>query len=881
MASLSRPIELQLSNGIPVILQHLEGEVAATYWWNQVGSADERPEQAGFSHFLEHMLFKDAAAKETGKASTGQMASAIEGLGGDINAYTSFDQTVYHVTCAAQHWIKVIDAFGPMSKPQKFLKQDFEREREVILEELKKNEDSPGRMLFQSLFAETFRSHPYGRPVIGYVKTLKKAKVTDLEAYYRSHYISARMGLILVGPLLDSRGQLRKDILKALEKHFGQKIIKKNLKAPPSLRKNEEAQRKSATFRILPFDVTTMSAAIAFRVPELSHEDVPALDVLAGILGMGESSRLYQALFYGQSLVTEASAGLYVPRDPGMFYAQVDFEKPEQTETVTRALFEELKKVKENPPTMEELSRVITNAESERMYASQTADGMASRLGFLRFMMGDLQHDREYLDLLRAVKPEDVIEVAKKYLVPERMSGVLMAPTSAGLKEWKGFEAAESILGSERPAIPKAKRAPHGEGIEVFRTAEGMQVLYRENRASPVFSIHTAALGGLRGELLHPVRDADRDWGASHLMGMTLTKGTSALGARQIAAQVEGAAASLDGFSGRNTVGAQLTGLVRDWSSLSSLFSEVLVDSRFPEEEVEHSRRVVLDSVRSIEDHSSQLSTKLFLEQLFDSHPYGRLTIGSEQSVSQIDSATLLKLRERWFRPERMVVAISGGIRRSEVERWLNDLDHNLRKNVGPKNEGPEHKRLSDPVLKAPRWVEKSLGREQTHILVGGVGLRVDSPDRDAIRLLQNVLGGQSGRLFIELREKRSLAYTVAPVVFEGVEAGYIGTYIASSSSKKKEAIEGIKRVLEDFAAKGPTPSELQRAREYYLGRRAMDLQSDSAVASSLSLEAVYGLPNRTADQVARDLKAVTAKKVQEVCRKYLVERPMVTVAVG
>src|SRR5271163_4023884 len=160
---MSQHEEIQLSNGIPVIFQNYEGAVAATYWWVRTGSADESPQEAGYAHFLEHMLFKDAAAKETGQTSTGQIARAIESLGGDINAYTSFDQTVYHVTCAAHHWERVIDHFGTMAKPQRFLKADFEREREVILEELRKNEDSPGRQLFQKLFSLTYKKHPYGR----------------------------------------------------------------------------------------------------------------------------------------------------------------------------------------------------------------------------------------------------------------------------------------------------------------------------------------------------------------------------------------------------------------------------------------------------------------------------------------------------------------------------------------------------------------------------------------------------------------------------------------------------------------------------------------------------------------------------------------------
>ena len=109
------------------MFQHYDGPAAATYWWVRTGSADESAPEAGFAHFLEHMLFKDASAKETGRASTGRMASAIESLGGDINAYTSFDQTVYHVTCAEKHWEKVIDVFGGIAKPQSFLKSDFNR----------------------------------------------------------------------------------------------------------------------------------------------------------------------------------------------------------------------------------------------------------------------------------------------------------------------------------------------------------------------------------------------------------------------------------------------------------------------------------------------------------------------------------------------------------------------------------------------------------------------------------------------------------------------------------------------------------------------------------------------------------------------------------
>lgn len=898
MPKFFQPEQIYLSNGIPVILQNYDAPVAATYWWVRTGSADEAPHEAGFAHFLEHMLFKDAAAKETGRASTGRMARTIESLGGEINAYTSFDQTVYHVTCASHHWERVIDAFGVMARPQKFLRSDFEREREVILEELRKNEDSPGRQLFQTLFSLTFRKHPYGKPVIGYTKTLKAASVTSLETFYRRGYVSGRMGLVLVGPIHGGTPARRKAILKYLEKHFGSERLSAR-KASPVLRTMDAqlTQAKRPPIEVKPFDVKTPTLSFSFRVPELGHADIPALDLLAGILGMGELSRLYQNLFYQKSLVTEASAGLYVPHDPGMLYFQAEMEDVGKIKEVSEEMFREMRRVREEGPTLEEIERVIVNIESEKLYATQTADGMASRLGFLRFILGDLDFDQKYLEELRSVDSARIREIAATYLDPARMSGVVMVPEDQkgfdgsaivdaalrGLSREAGTVAVASARHRRKSAVPKAESP-----VEFFTLPSGMRIAYFERPNSHVFSVHASALGGLRLELASPVESAASDWGSSYMMALTWTKGTTgafgapSLEAREIAAIVEGSAGSLDGFSGRNSVGLQVTGLARDWGRLSELFTGTLLSPSFPEIEVGHSRRIAEDAIRGIEDHTSQLCTKLFLETLFERHPYGKLTVGSMDSVQRIDSAKLSRFHKAWIKPERLTVAVSGPIKRVALDAWLSELDRRARRLSEPSSGAGSQSSIPDEEsLRAPRWVERSLGREQIHILVGGLGTRITSEDRYPLSLMQTLLGGQSGRLFVELREKKSLAYTVAPVSFEGLERGYIGTYIACSPEKRDEAIRGIQTVLERLAERGPTAQEMTRAREYFLGRRAMDMQSDSALAAHFGLEALYGLPHRDEDAYVKLIRSITAKKVQQVCRRYLVEPFMVTCVVG
>ncbi len=889
------PELLTLSNGIPLVLQNNDSPVASIYWWVQTGAADEKPSEAGFAHFLEHMHFKDTDAKDSGRASTGAIARAIESFGGDVNAYTSFDQTVYHVTCAAHHWEKVLKVFGAMAKPQRFLKEDFEREREVILEELKKGEDSPGRMLFQSLFTETFNKHPYGRPVIGYAKILKAAKVANLEAFYRRQYVSGNMGLILVGPFEEKR---KKALLKIVDGLFGKTVIKKKAGAP-SLRHFDPQVGTHAKFAKIPFDVTTPTLTFSFRVPDLKHPDMPALDLLGGILGMGEMCRLYQALFYGKSLVNDVGGGLYVPLDPGMIYFNADVDSIEKIPEVFSVMLDELNRIQTDGPTEAEIARVVTNSESERYYALQSADGIASRLGFLKFQIGDLGYDEHYLSALKKVDASEIQEAAKKYFDLKRMSFSVMVPEKDKDIDLKPiYEIAERHLGGKGEKYEDANQLKKKVGKktsnksalnpidivpEKITLPSGVRVLYRERPNSHVMSVQAAVLGGLRLEVSDPVKSAELDLGSSNLLSSIWAKGTETKNSSELATIIEGAAANLDGFSGRNTIGLSTTGLARDWKKLSSLFSEVLLTPSFPKDELDLSRKVVEDSIRSIEDHSSALCSKLFHETVFEKHPYGKYAAGTLESLASIDSDRLKAFHQKWLRPDRLVISVVGNVSRKKLDPWLEELEqsfasrsHEIQSKIsGLQSIGDE------PDLKAPRWVERSLGREQVHIISGSLGLRFNDADRYAVRLLSNVLGGQSGRLFIELREKRSMAYSVAPISMEGIERGYIGTYIGCSPSKKDEAIAGIKKVLEDLANKGPTDAEMNRAKEYYLGRRAMDLQGDGSLAGYYALETVYDLPIRTESEIVKRIEAVTAKQVREACRKYYVDVNTVTATVG
>lgn len=868
--------KINLTNGIPVVFEQFDGPVASLYWWVKVGSCDENKGEEGFAHFLEHMHFKDTTAKETGRPSTGKLAQEVEAMGGEINAYTSFDMTVYHITCAETHLEKIIKAFSSLSKPQSFLNEDFRREKEVIIEEMKRSNDSPGRRMFQTLFSTAYTKHPYSRPVIGFDKSIRNSRLAALQSFYRRQYVSAKMGVSLVGPFVNDKNRFEK-IKKTVEKYFGSAVIPAR-KASNRVRSFDPIFQKGSTSEVIKFDVKNPSVCMSFRVPELSHEDIPALDVAAAILGMGESGRLYQKLFSQDGLVLDVSASLYSPGDPGIAYLSADVDESDKIPKALDSIRSEIDKLIHQGVREEEIKKVIKNIESERVFSSQTADGLASRLGYLEFVLGDPHYDSKYENLLKTVNSDKIVAVVKKYFVQETLSCVVMLPETDSvqkvefdvnrvLKEFPQFEAL-------RPSAPKKKNQ---KPFEEYELENGLRVVARHRPNTGVFAITAVCLGGTRFESQLELSSAD-SLGAAHLMSDSWDKGAGDMSAAEIAEFLESRAASVRGFSGKNATGLEASGLAGDWADVTKVFSKILTQPKFPEAEVEHSRRITLESIRSVADQTSSLCGKLFQESMFQTHPYGKWLYGEEGSISKFTPEDLRKVHLSLVRPERLVLAVSGAIPPEQVKEFALNLSFLFTSDLKPISfSNPDEEKN----ILGPRWVEKPMGREQVHLMTGVLGDNMYSKNRDVIRIAQTILGGQGGRLFLELREKRSLAYTVAPTFFEGIERGSLAVYMASAPEKREEATKGIDQVMETLAKKGPRERELKRAQELYLGRRAMELQNDQAFSICDSLQQIYGLPYLTQQDAARAIRKVTTEGVKKFLRDQWVNQSRVTTIVG
>jgi len=271
-----------LDNGLRVVIQEDHfAPVVAIQIWVKAGSADETPDVAGAAHVHEHMIFKGTARRPVGA-----IAAEVESSGGNINAFTTADHTVYHLVLASRYFATGLDILADALQNTTFDPHELSKELQVVMEEWKRGEDSPTSRAATELFRIAYATHPYGRPVIGFRETVEALNRDRVVNFYHRWYHPNNMTLVIVGDVdIDAA---RQEVLR----HFSDS---KNSPLPARPRTLEPPQR-GLRFSVLDMNVEEYYLYLSFPIPPAAHKDVYALDLLSYILGGGESSRLVQGL---------------------------------------------------------------------------------------------------------------------------------------------------------------------------------------------------------------------------------------------------------------------------------------------------------------------------------------------------------------------------------------------------------------------------------------------------------------------------------------------------------------------------------------------------------------------------------------------------------
>src|SRR4030043_119186 len=629
--------QFTMENGLKVIIEeNRTSPVVALQVWVKTGSADERDDEAGMCHFIEHMIFKG-----TGKRGVGEMAKEVESLGGSINAYPSYDQTVYHITIASRYADIALDILADAVQHSVFDPAELEKEREVILEEIRMGEEDPSRKLFRQTMATAIQRHPYGRPIIGYEKTIRAITRDQMLAFFKRWYTPERIFFVAAGDFdLQEMGKKARALFKGFNRPTE--------RLPERLKEPEQKEiRSNLTFGN--FQETYLQMVVP--ISSVTHEDTPGLDVLEQILGGGETSLLVQKVKLEEGLVLSISASAYTPKNPGLFIIGATL----QAENLERAVEEILKEVNrliQEGVTAEELYRVRVNVESGLIYDRQTVQGQARKLGYYEANTGDVQFEKEYIKRISLLHSEDIKRIGEKYFRPSRWSVSLLAPAEkANVLKKVSLNAVVEKAGSSTVPVEKKINPPVSKTV----MENGIRLIIKENRNNPIVSIQVSFLAGVRFE-------EEAQNGINQFMAVMITKGTEKQTSLEIAKKVERMAGSLRGFSGYNSFGLSFTFLSQHFDEAMTLLGEVVKHPSFDTDEMEKRRRSILAAIRQQEDDLDRMVFKLFRKVLYEKHPYRMDTVGTLDSIQRSTQEDLKEYYGRIAVPENMVLTVVGDV---------------------------------------------------------------------------------------------------------------------------------------------------------------------------------------------------------------------------
>jgi zinc protease len=835
-----------LGNGMTVVIRENQSSpVVAVQVWVKAGSTTEPETRAGMSHILEHMAFKG-----THKRTPGQIAREVEALGGEINAYTSFDQTVYHITISGRYLDNAMDILADTLGDSLFDEGELKRELEVILEEVRMNEDDPGRVGSKALFRAAYRVHPYGRPVIGYPDTIKATTREDLVAYFRKFYVPSNMVLVVTGGI-DAKASRP-----AIEKIFGA------LPAAPAPKVDRPAEPPQDEIRIKSQERDARRAYVdlGFHGPAIADDDVYAWDLLSIILGGGQTSRLYHEVKDKRQLVDSVSAYSYTPRDAGLLMVGAT-AAPDKAAEAYREILRQTFRMAFEPPQGPELARAKNGTESDFLYSLESQGSLARHVGFFETALGDANFQEQYLRKIRAVTADDILRVGGKYLSPDKLTVSTVLPKGDGgnLSEEVIRKIATEVwdeTAAERAA--SAKKKPSGAVRKVV-LENGVRVIVRENHSVPVISVEAGFLGGLRAE-------NSAQGGVSAVMAELLTKGTPSRNAREIAVAVEDMAGDLSGFAGRNSFGLRAKFIRRDFEKGFELFRESLLSPTFPADELEKKRKEVLGRLKLQKDELTQSVFLLFLATHYGEHPYSRNPLGTEETIKALTPETIRGYYERWADPRNLVLAFSGDLSADEAVEMARKAFGSLAPRAGFAPLGP----LPVPKADGIRKAEEQRNKEQAHFVIGYPGLTFTDAERYPLDVLGSALAGMGGRLFTNLRDKKSLAYSVTSFSSEQVDPGFFAFYMGTSSDKLDGAIADTLKEIAEVREGGVTQEEFDRAKKWMIGNYEIGLQSNGAYADRMMYNELYGIGYEETFRSPELIQAVTLEQVNAMARKVL-----------
>ncbi|MDB4876746.1 MAG: peptidase domain protein [Gemmatimonadetes bacterium] len=848
-------IRTRLANGLTVLVRRdRSAPVVAIVTYVSAGYFDETDDIVGIAHVLEHMYFKGTPSR-----GVGEIAKQTKAVGGYLNAGTIYDHTSYYTVLPSSGFIQGLDVQADAYARSIIDAEELARELEVIIQEAKRKADNPPAVATETLYELLHDRHRIRRWRIGREPGLREITRDALWSFYKNYYHPGNTVLSIVGDV-DPEVALAE-----VEKKYG------GLPPGEPARHHGPTEEGVSGFRYREWsgDILQTQVAFGWRTPGTTHPDTPALDLLATVMGSGRASRLYRAV-RERRLASSISAYNYTPTDIGVFVVHGETQ-PASAADAARAVWDQLRAVRDGD--VADLGELEIER-AKRIYESQFVRRLEDMEGQANYLaeweaLGDWRMGERYLERLMSATRDDLVAVANRYLDPDNAGVVVYRPeSSAPIAE--SPDAMRKFLDAAPHPAPLAPPVPYQahvlpsappavfereeDGVRVYRTATGVPIAIRNKPGAPLLHAGVFALGGASEE------PADLA-GLTTLMARTTLKGTTTRSALQIAEEGEMLGGSVGAAVGSESFGWSVSVPARYAAAAIELLADVVQNPTFDIEALETERSIAIADVVTLRDDMYRYPMRLATQAAFAGHPYGVPASGTEETLRRIDAAAVREWHANRALTSASVIALVGAADPDELAQLAARAFGTLR-HAEPRQ------------LPAPSWptglttTAESRDRAQTALTLLFPGPARNDEARYAAAMIASVASGLGGRFFDELRDKRSLCYTVNAFASDRRLAGTFGAYIATGPEQENAAREGLLAEFRRLREEPVTDEELERAKQYAIGTHAIRQQSGGAVLGDLVDAFLFGSLRELAEYDAR-VSAVTAGAMMDVAGKY------------
>ncbi|MBL9179644.1 MAG: insulinase family protein [Verrucomicrobiaceae bacterium] len=814
-----------LPNGLEVIIRedHAHPLVSVQVWIKAGSLHEEQHTGAGIAHCVEHMLFKG-----TEKRDAAQISQGIQALGGYVNAYTSFNRTVYWIDGLSENTEGYLDILADMVRHSKLDADELAREMDVIRREMAMGNDDPGDVMQHIVQATAFRQHPLRHPIIGHREVFDQITRADVHGFVQRHYVPNNAFIVIAGAV-DTKAALESvtRLLGDWQRRAFEPVLLPDEPRQPGTR---HAAKNFAT------DLTRV--ALSWQVPGESHPDKPALDVLAFLLGSGRSSRLYQELREKRALAHWVYAGAWCAAECGLFSVEAECN-PADAAKLREGMHEVIGRMRTSGPGRAELEKAVRATVSAQMRTLSSVKGQAGSIGSGWLLTGTLDYPGQFLAAVSALTPEAVRDAARRHLLPECVSTVLVGPDVEGTK------AASTGGDSARAAI------------QPFKLKNGLTLLVGENPRLPLVSLRANFLAGVPAE-------TDLSAGVTQIAAQMMLKGTKKRDAARIASELEnlGGHLSCTADAHRFILGADV--LRGDEAGALDLLADLILNPSLPQPGLADVKKRQIANIIEEKEDPLTVAMRKARREIFAGQPFHRTALGNEQTVANLKLSDCRDMIRASLATHNGVISVFGDVKAAEIKKQVEKAFLKLPK--GPRHS--THSRTWHASAKPGAWTER-LDKEQAVIVVGFRTVGLEDPDVHALSLIDEACSDMGSRLFNRIREELGLAYHVGAQNFAAMGAGAFYFYVGTDPKKAKLAEKELMAQIDDLAASGLHAGEIDRARVTWRSSWLRAQQGNPGMADTLAWNEINGLGWDHFQKLPAIMADVTTKDIQRVAARY------------